>query len=370
MNGYVLFDARVMTLTPLHIGTGRELMLEYDYAVHNGQTWRLNEDRVLQPHYSDDPEQIDKLAHTAPAKLLPPDEYQVSSEFFRYVIKGQPRARASGSILREQIKTVEDRPYLPGSSLKGALRTALARHGWLTMGLRPDTRKLDNRPKFAARDYEREIMGVDPNHDLLRAMQVGDSQHLSPDCLMLANIKVLTARREGSPIEVEAIRPETRFRLPVKIDTQLFSEWAGQRQGFRLGGARDWLEKLVAIMQTHAQERIRAQRAWYEKRKAIAPASFYRDLERLSLKQNQFVVQIGWGGGWDSKTLGSVLAADAEFLEWVIAHYRMARGRRQPGAPFPASRRVAMNVQRAKDGQRIEIPGLPLGWVLVDMKER
>ena len=253
--------------------------------------------------------------------------------------------------------------------MKGAWRTVLAWHGWQALNLRPDKRKLDNRAKFAARGYEQDIFGADPNHDLLRALQVGDSEPISPDCLMLANVKVLMPQEESAPIEVEAIKPEMRFRLPVKVDTRLFSEWAQKRDGFRLGGAREWLENMVVIARAHADERIKAQQAWYAKRpNSAGPAGFYRDLGKLALKEGQFVIQLGWGGGWDSKTLGTRLTADDKFIEGVITQYRMAKGSRKPGDPFPKSRRAAMQVRRDKENRAVEIPSVPLGWILVELR--
>ena len=45
--------------------------------------------------------------------------------------------------------------------------------------------------------------------DLLRALQVADSTPLEPSkSLVIANAQVLTGRQQGSPIEVEALRPE------------------------------------------------------------------------------------------------------------------------------------------------------------------
>jgi CRISPR-associated protein Csm5 len=370
-NNYDTLQITVMTLTPLHIGTGRELMQGYDYCVHNKQTWRLNEDAILHARFSDDPREIERLAKTPLCDLLNPDDFKPTSDFFRYVIPGQPRSTNPGSILREQIKSARDEVFLPGSSLKGALRTIISWQAWRDLKLQPDRAKLDNRPKFAARNYEREIFGGDPNHDLLRALQVSDSAPIAPDCLMLANVKVLMAGKEGSPIEVEAIRKETRFKLSAKIDPQLFSEWAGKRNNFRLGGAQSWLENLVAIGRAHAQERIRVQRDFYEKRaNGAVIADFYRKMERLALKDGQFLVQLGWGGGWDSKTFGSRLTANDDFKEWLIQNYRMGKGTRQKGDPFPRSRRAAVSFARDQQGRTTEKPGAAMGWVLVEMKAR
>jgi len=155
------------------------------------------------------------------------------------------------------------------------------------------------------------------------------------------------------------------------VDTRLFSDWARRREGFRLGGAREWLENLVGIARAHAQERIKIQRDWYEKRpNGAVPAGFYRDLEKLTLGEGQFVIQLGWGGGWDGKTLGTRLTADQAFLEGIITQYHLSKGRRDFGDPFPKSRRAVMSITRNAEGEMQEKPAAPLGWVLVELKGR
>lgn len=369
---YKTYDVKVTVLSPLHIGTGRELMQDYDYAVHGGKTWRLNETAFLEAQKVEDPAVMQQLMSTPPAQLLQTQDFKEGSEYFRYVIKGTPRSQQPGSILREQIKTAEDRPYLPGSSFKGAIRTALAWQGWEERNLKPDRTKIDERrPKFAARDYESILFGKDPNHDLFRALLVGDSESLGPETLMLVNVKVATSKGVGRdiPIEVEAIRSDKQFTLPVKIDTRLFSEWARQRKDFHLGGNKDWLLNMTGILRAHALERIRKQLAWFRNRRdASLVADFYARLEKLSFAENQFIVQLGWGGGWDSKTLGSRLQENEKFFDWLVVQPKLgllrgkARENRKPGAPFPSTRRVAMK----RDSGKGETPAAPLGWALVE----
>jgi CRISPR-associated protein Csm5 len=371
---YITYTANVTTLSPLHIGTGHKLLRDFDYVVHNGRTWRLSENTFLAAQEVEDPKVMHRLMSAPPAQLLQPQDFREDSEYFRYVIKGIPHSQQTGAIVHEQIKTVEDGPYLPGSSLKGSLRTALAWHGWEEKKLRPDRTKIDERrPKFAARDYDHALFGRDPNHDLFRALLIGDSAPVTADHLMLINVRVLTSKGIGKdiPVEVEAIRPNTTFTLPVKIDTRLFSDWARQRKDFRLGGSPEWLLDLARIVRAHAFDRIRRQRAWFSERNdARAVADFYARLEQLSFKDNQFLIQLGWGGGWDSKTLGSRLQSDATFFDWLVMQPKLgllrdkARDTRKSRLPFPSTRRVAMKrgVQNNK-----ETPGAPLGWLLVEL---
>jgi CRISPR-associated protein Csm5 len=52
-----------------------------------------------------------------------------------------------------------------------------------------------------------------------------------------------------------------------------------------------------------------------------------------------------------------------------LRDYKLARGKRQSGDPFPKSRRVLVKVEQSPNGQKREIPVVPLGWVLVEMEE-
>ena len=131
----------LMTLSPLHIGSGRELLRDYDYVVHRGRTWRIDEDALLDAALGQG--KFDETLLRRPAaELLQSTDFLPDSALFRYVVRGTPRSKREGARLREQIKDVFDQPYLPGSSLKGAFRTAL--FDWaLAQNLRAlDTRRL------------------------------------------------------------------------------------------------------------------------------------------------------------------------------------------------------------------------------------
>ena len=149
MAAYTIYDLTVSVLTPLHIGTGRELLHQYDYAIHGGRTWRLNESALLDAQDVEDPALVEKLARTPPAQLLRSQDYRPDSGLFRYVLRGTPRSEAEGAQLREQIKDVFDRPYLPGSSLKGALRTALAWNIWQQRDIQPEMSQINRRRQWA-----------------------------------------------------------------------------------------------------------------------------------------------------------------------------------------------------------------------------
>lgn len=374
MPDYRLYHAKVTLLTPLHIGSGEVLLHEYDYAIHNGRTWRLNDTAILEIQNLEDPAVIERLSVIPPAELLmdPARDFVPGSPFFRYVIEGTPRSKAKGAQIIEQLKDVDDRPYLPGTSLKGSLRTALAWAAWGQRGLKPSRTALNRSPRFAAQKYERELFGPDPNHDLLRALHVGDSAPVGSDRLMIANARVLhRSGKLASPIEMEALKPDTVFEVVIKVDTALFSGWAGRDA---LAGG-DMLLALPETVQAHTAERIETEMAWFKEAKTSSSiCDFYRKLPKSGLPANMCLLQIGWGTGWDDKTFGSRLREDSSFMDGILAPskqggYGIARRQRQPGDPFPKSRRVLVQTMRSKKtGDIVERPRSPVGWVLFEME--
>lgn len=374
MANYTLYRVRATTLTPLHIGSGRDLLHEYDYAIHQGRTWRINEDTLLESQDIDDPHLADQLANTPPAQLLRPADFKPDSKLFRYIIRGTPRSKSSGAQVRELLKDPYDRPYLPGSSLKGALRTALGWIRWDQKKLRPDPARLGRRPKFAARWYEEELFAIHggkaPNYDLLRALQVSDSAPVGPDSLLLVNARVLSrSGKLGSPIELEAVKPGVTFELTIKVDEALFSDWA-QRHRLKLQGAA-LLHQLPKAVRIYTGERLKAERAWFEAiQNGKDLAAYYRELLRsLAAAQkagNACLIQVGWGGGWESKTFGSRLQEDPQFMTRLIG--RLRRGRAKPDTPFPSSRRALVQIRRGPDGRPLEVPRAPLGWLRLEFQ--
>ena len=369
------YQAKLTTVSPLHIGSGKTLLNEYDFVACKGYTWRINDDALLDAQQVEDPRVMQKLMNCPPGDLLAEADFEIGSPYFRYVVKGVPRLEQAGAELREQIKNSYDQPFIPGSTLKGALRTAIAWKIARAEQLDPTRAELNRRREWAAQSIERQLLapsaprGKEPNHDLLRALQIGDSQPADPACLTLINVTVLNrGGKPGAPVELEAIKSDASFTLPIKIDTALFSDWA-RRQGLKLPHT-ELLTNLPALLNERAKIQLARELKWYQGITAAGRlVDFYQQLLRAQLPENQCLMQIGWGAGWHSKTLDDVLTSRVNWMESVIREYRMSIKPRREGDPFPKSRRVAILVQRQADGRLLVTPARPLGWVLVELEK-
>lgn len=365
-----VYTIRLQTLTPLHIGDGTELRRDFDFIVKGRRTYRFNEDALLEAKA----DQLKPDAHgefQSPAQLLTAADYATSA-FFRYVIPGVVRSPRPDARVRSQIKDPHDQPYIPGSSLKGAFRTALAWIGWREVKPELGQDAIGRRKSWAGQKLEQRLFGRDPNHDLLRALRVSDLHLLKPqtpgDSLILVNAQVLTKKSAGAPVELEAIKSEQSFAGSVTIDEALFAPHAEPELKF--GNRRRWLDELMARAQEHSRARIDQLVEWFEHAEDCEPiANFYRQLAQAKVEANQALLQIGWGTGWDGKTFWTHLQADDMLFEQIVQDFKMHKAvqgspPRKPGDPFPRSKRAVMAV---KEG--VAKPAAPLGWVLVEMKE-
>ncbi|MEA3408138.1 MAG: type III-A CRISPR-associated RAMP protein Csm5 [Chloroflexota bacterium] len=364
MPDYTLYDLDIRLYTPLHIASGETLLNEYDYVVHGGRTWRLDQGAWLDTQDVEDPNLAYRLARTPPGQLLREGDFDEDSPIWRYVLKGTPRATREGAQVQEQIKDIHNRPYIPGSSLKGALRTALVAWGFRAQGGKLDVDRLSHRRQWAAQGLERDIMGRNPNYDLLRALQVADSEPVKVDCLRIFNVTVITPRGTAAPIEVEAVTAPTTFRSRLKIDDALFGQWA---ERLEFGDKRSWLERLPYIVHLFSRGRLRQAISWCDQRRGTERIrSHYVRWEQRKVEDNECYLQLGWGGGWDSKTIGPALHNDPQQIERLIDKYHLGNPRRrEPGDPFPRTRRM-ITVQRRGREQIAS----PLGWVRIKFERR
>lgn len=366
---HTVYQLTIRTLSPLHIGTGNTLRRGFDYVTNKNKTWVIDANVLAEMLYDQDPSEFERMAAGTPAgELIRPDEFREDSPLFRYVMQGEPRSRAHGSEIQEQIKDPWDRPYIPGSSLKGALRTALAFVGAAQRKVPINVNELNHDSRFAAQPLEQKVLntanpprGKVPNYDLLRALQISDSTPADSASLQLLNVQVTTGRKSGSPIELEAVPRGTEFTATLTLDGFLLRKSTREELGWG-DDQRTWLRNIAQVVNLFTQDRlIREQERWQNIDAPIR--SFYQQFNRMRIDEhNEFFLQLGWGGGWDSKTFGPLLTENEAVFQQLVRMYgkRLIRqGEHRPGDRFPKTRRVVVSDEQ---------PKAPLGWIHVKME--
>jgi len=152
-------------LTPVHVGTGTEYVAGVDFIARGNNTYLLDSERVLEKLYA--------------SGQLPRDPGDLKSKVERMFERERPEdcalARCSGTVggdlkVRAAIRAGDGRPIIPGSSLKGALRTLIfvgrvgkdGPHDGMKPSLEIELSRAAEPPraKFAARMIE-----IDPTAD-------------------------------------------------------------------------------------------------------------------------------------------------------------------------------------------------------------
>jgi len=384
-----MYRMTIETLTPVHIGTGTTLLRDYDFVVFdNRMTHRLNVDRVLDYLWPEDvdamsPAEKDKLLRTPPGELLKPEDLRTHPELVLYTMAGVPQVKgADAGQIREQIKDAFGRLYIPGSTMKGAIRTALAR-GLAKSEFKgqfpPVNRERDRKGRlkrevadslidhrlFCPKGKDGEKNGA--NYDLLRALRIADSEPIGT-VPILANVRVFRGPKGQSPIEVEAIPAGAVFQTELILDEYLLQKQAGELgwDGTRVNAVRNFwiLCRNMAVRQIQKEKEFCAANGmstlahWYE--------GCLRELKQMK-DTLECLLRIGWAGGWESKTLGSeILAADEKEFGRLREDFELGKpprfkGKWTPSDEFPLSRRLVVNAQGN--------PVAPMGWVLVRLEK-
>jgi CRISPR-associated protein Csm5 len=364
----------VELLSPVHIGNGRNLG-KYELAVIGGRLWRFDPGRVLQA-LSGDPAMLERYLQDG-ASVLATWREGSRQTCARYDVEWS--GAAPGNV-REHLADSLGRPYLPGSALKGAIRSAIlwACHWSLPEEVKARQRSLIGReqdPRSAGRPLQQRFFGKDPHHDLLRALRPEDSAPISPERLGVAEVRIAVAEpdtslawfvgphrhvadpRRGAVLWAEVLPAGLRTRVRVTLDRFLTENATevGQEapclpaRELGLEGRRKLLDAWTKSCNLASRERAVADEQWASALGFEAWAGFYRWLlAEMQRVPDAVYLQLGWGVGWRGKTAVEPLGVQA--VDRARQKYRLGRA----GSLFPKTRRVLF-----LKGE----PRTPLGWL-------
>ncbi|NPV86939.1 MAG: type III-A CRISPR-associated RAMP protein Csm5 [Anaerolineae bacterium] len=391
-------NLHVEVYSPLHIGSGERipyklLLLDDDSltVVDEGKLidWAAKDekrsDRLVA--FFEDPKQSlsDFLQQNRSISLQQVQKYQITNNA---VGKGML------SEVLEFIKT-SGAPYLPGSSVKGVLRSALIR-GFL-LESRSTLEQVQQKAAEVIGEHAKGVAfgkksrakpggvieplvmvpnsgiksGKYPNYDISRAIQLGDAPPVSPQSLQLSEVRLFSLNQKGAlaykgnfSIFAETIPLQTEFDLPMTINSYLFQSPAVEQLGF--ADRQALIGKLAGYCKSASNELIDQEIDFYANAGERRLKEFYENLkaEQADFK-SAFFLPLGWGSGYDAKTITDLLG-ESTFQQVVDVYQNTQRLGKPSGSGAwlgakrtPKSRKVAVG----KDG----IP-CPLGWVKITLQ--
>jgi len=338
--------------SPLHIGSG-ETYVEMDFIADKRSIKLIDYEKLLEM-VEFNKEVVDKLmkaAETGEVKnsiteIFGIDRSQIPfSKVIDFIGKEPERSLK----IQKHIQT-SGRAYIPGSSIKGFLRTAVLfkfleeNPDVLIVSLQKLKKRLsrERNPfrfrKKAAELFEKEVFGSTPHKDIFRSLMATDSSFAE-------NTAVYEVRIIGNPqtipLYLECIPPKEILNCKVQIDESI-KETDGRLKYLTF----DYIVESVR----HFTKQIIKEDKTYRN----YPADVFRFYSEIEGKD---LMRLGHSTGYFSKTIGMLLKNFDEFeFDFIRRKFGMGRNPRTKRTVryFPKTRRIAAETKQ------------PLGWVSFD----
>ena len=391
----------IRTLTPLHIGNGERLREGFDFVEHDGALWVANQgalframlEEALHIRTGDEAKIAAEIAGMTiyqfiDNKWLRDEHFDLSKGLFYYWLEGSTSKKGRDGELYSHIKDVEQCPYLPGSSLKGALRSAILRIVAAKEPQKPVY--LRGNPKNAANQMEQRHFskrGSDwrkfPYFDIWRALRIADSSPLEKGSLKLARAIVYRRafgdsqgkqrnssvdKSESIPLDLEVIPAGVTLEASSWVDTWLFENQTAKGE-LAFGAKREYItDRLCEMVNEDTRLSLIEETNLFISlvKSDLETKNTQLVLDKLAdaftnLSASEMLLAVGKGTGWRRKTLGRVLQdkmTDDEF-EQMVKGFKLGRGKWKRNEQIPYTRLLAT----AGDQRHA-----PLGWLKVRME--
>ena len=323
----------IEVISPVHIGSGGTIS-PIEYVVEDN-FYRVDMDRLFEDERFD----TDGFIEDAKAGAFYLGRFApgVAKEHVRYALDISESARTNlqqligrlsrSSEVREHIKT-KDEAYIPGSSVKGAIRTAIL--WWV---LKNDADRFDRAKKHLNSlvrsrgrvdkkrvddEIEKLVFGADPTEDILKALQVSDTSAVNVKELRIEEVRTLTTTPRGHNWKgfytyVEALKPGTKLVLETKIDEFLLEDDAASELHFE---NKKWLVREIPricneFADMFIEDEMRFFRQYNRPRELDDVLEFYEML-RERREENSFLLHLAWGSGWHGMTVGRLLQGEPD----------------------------------------------------------
>ena len=352
-------------ITPTQSGSGAELFKELDYIERSQMAFIVDQQASFQAIASGN------LA--LDAQLLAgnrlSDWVNAAGQDFGYRLPWLGSAAKVPEKFREHLKDAQNRPYLPGSAIKGAIRTALIAEWLRSMPSSTFSHLLPQKDRFgkspskqwAAKKLMDEITGKDAKQDIFRSFKVKDTLFANSD-LRLADIRWLNETswrsmgqrksfegwQQADGIYAEVLQTGALAVLQLQWDGFLLSDINAWQQTDRVPSiAPTNFEDLRQSLNLHAEYRLKREILFYKQQGKPAPErECQRILNMLKTDEQSAYLQMSWGSGW--RGLTGDWASEAQ-----VDTFRQLFNLGRIGKPFPKTRRLVVSGE----------PKLPMGWV-------
>lgn len=308
----------VQVITPLHIGDGRVLSADLDFVPSADNDIQVVDVMDLLDQLEGNTHALNEIGRMGIRLKEIIRDYKLQPR--GYILPLPWRGQQAPREIRSHIKDAYNRVLLPGSSIKGGLRTALLAELYADMRAPQPSANYQAFSKAVAG-----VAGKDPHHDLLRLLQVSDSPGIDPACLVLQEVKYLnliseteagwkdmasrssmTDFRSAKGVFVEAVKPGMEFCVEMNINRFLQQPLVRQQLQLRACSGLESMDGLRETVNNFSRRFISQEKQFFSGfgAQTAAVIQTLNAVERSidSSPAAGFLLRIGWGGGWRGMT--------------------------------------------------------------------
>lgn len=325
-------NIQLTTLTPVHVGSGEFLQFNADFIEEKD-----GEDSYL---YVVEPSKILELIGTENLDrwISIIDNNGNFKEFLqKFPNAKNPENYASRKVLnyasniekkqtlREMIHNGFGFPYIPGSSLKGAIRTAVLAS--LTRNVANKEEKIRSKERngkttFTDSKIQKELFGNDAKNDLFRFVEVGDAYFEKGT---EAAYRMIHLKKSGKDAQLEdkmaqiveavELNKTASFRLKINLEKYRFSKekWPLESRSTNIkliDSPKDLpeclqsVENLFQTINAHTLKLVRDEIKIWKNTTDEAARNYFEIMESIATeidnceKGKECILRLGYGSGW------------------------------------------------------------------------
>jgi len=381
MHNKTYIPYKVTVLSPVHIGSGRRLG-KVDTIFSDGKFIVIDIDKLIYL-LSNNQKAFGEFENSGFNIKEFLDRYRIKyQDVQKYVVEASSIDR-KGDVF-ECIKTGLGRPLIPGSSIKGAIRTVFLYHLVKEKGIDYIDHKFQgvlaqySEKKDIDRELDKELTEYfrpsgknEPNYDLMRVLQVKDAEFELRD-IEVKEVKIFDLKisggygwwrkkggksfivnvlEEGTSSLIEAIKKGSFSTVGIGIDDFLLSNQQAQKE-LKFHTKKEYFDDLADMCNRYASEFIVDEIRFFKDCGAKMLEDFCHYIKSQIPDRNKgFLLHLGWGTGWRAKT-GNYLDELSSFQE---IRNRLSLSKK--GFFFPKTRKVIF-----ERGRFYSLPG----WVRLE----
>lgn len=349
---------KLETLTSLHIGSGDMLQKDSDfvfgkYAKEQSVVYVINPRKVLALIGEENVDAwtvaIENGRSTEDiVKLYAPKATITDYSLHTIDMKMSRPAQQ----IKEFIRDGFDRPYIPGSSIKGAIRTAVLSSIAQAMNETDFLKNVKNKGYITPNTLEAKVFGKNPNNDVFRYVRVSDA-FATGYRTAVCNMVNINERKEKSfwdiskQMATEVLLPgaEVNFSLVLKQPELIPNDMPAAPK------ALCSVEALLDVINNHTRKLLTDEIKIWESKSVDIPSKkkvnkYIAKLKDLLNAANECqgthsaIIRMGHGSGWRFMTGAWLKRLSDNDFEKVVNKARLNNNEKYSKYDFPKSRRL------------------------------